>query len=705
MIRDRVLWLLLATAVAHASISAASAPSRGPTTPSACAVIPLAGAEPVDAQSPPDATGHDHRTASGEPVVRYEITARLDPFRHTIDGEQRLTWRNRSALPVCAIYLHMDLNAFEGAGSRFMAEQGASRRQTAASEGDWGYTQLTHVRQNAQSAVWIYEQSDAGPGSDRTVVRVDLPEPVAPGGSTTLDIGFHDQLPGARMGTGFYGSFHLLAHWFPQIAALELPGERGATRTRWNAFPFLGRRSYRDSGIFDVRLDVPGGYRVGASGEQSGGPVARGNRLIYRFIQHDAADFAWTADSRFAPPLEYRYASPGGAPVNLRVLYHPEHAAAAVAALDTMADAFAYYAHALRAYPYSTVTAVITPYNAEGLAGHTYPTLYTVAGENSAATGTAAGERLDLAALRGISELYFSSVLGADAQPALVQGLTHYWTARRLSEHGQTLHIHGDWTQRLGFSPALDGFSALRLEANLHGPADSETADAARIALTLHDLQEQVGVPAMDRGFWLFFQSENARDLGGLREALVEGSGQREPVERAFAQHIDGARLVDDSIASFSSEEVLPQPGYVDYKGKRIELTSAMLARAIRNKRKEWKQQHRHEQETMRGAFPYRTTVVVHRNGAMVPQVLQVKFADGSTRRIYWNDAQPSQRFSWVTPARAVSAQLDPQHQVLLDRNKLDDGRTLKADIAPARRWGGDVAAVMQVFSGFLVSL
>jgi hypothetical protein len=47
-------------------------------------------------------------------VVRYDIQATLDPVKHTIDGKQKLTWRNRSAQPVCAIYLHMYLNAFEG---------------------------------------------------------------------------------------------------------------------------------------------------------------------------------------------------------------------------------------------------------------------------------------------------------------------------------------------------------------------------------------------------------------------------------------------------------------------------------------------------------------------------------------------------------------------------------------------------------------
>ena len=45
----------------------------------------------------------------------------------------------------------------------------------------------------------------------------------------TLDIDFQDKLPRVVERTGWLGKFHLVAQWFPKIAVLELPGERGAT--------------------------------------------------------------------------------------------------------------------------------------------------------------------------------------------------------------------------------------------------------------------------------------------------------------------------------------------------------------------------------------------------------------------------------------------------------------------------------------------
>ena len=113
-------------------------------------------------------------------------------------------------------------------------------------------------------------QPDGGPKTDRTVVRLDLAQPVAAGASTTLDIGFFDQLPRVSARTGYYGTFHLIGQWFPKIAVLELPGERGATAPRWNAHEMhLHSEFYADYGSYDVRLTVPKGYTVGATGEET----------------------------------------------------------------------------------------------------------------------------------------------------------------------------------------------------------------------------------------------------------------------------------------------------------------------------------------------------------------------------------------------------------------------------------------------------
>ena len=52
-----------------------------------------------------------------------------------------------------------------------------------------GFATLDALAQQAGVAVpWYFVQPDGGPATDRTVVRLDLPQAVAPGGSTTLDL-------------------------------------------------------------------------------------------------------------------------------------------------------------------------------------------------------------------------------------------------------------------------------------------------------------------------------------------------------------------------------------------------------------------------------------------------------------------------------------------------------------------------------------
>src|SRR5690606_8612273 len=203
--RFRFLWgeaamprkrLLLAWAFAAGLPWAAQAQ---PATAGACADIPVVGrdAAAVATPSAPDAWGGprtgDEPTLSDR-VVRYSIDATLDPEKHTVAGRQQLTWRNRSAVPVCSVYVHLYLNAFEGAGSTFMTElregNDSFRSNVPTKDGEWGYMELRDVSQGGDKVAWTFVQPDGGPATDRTVVRLDLPRPVAPGASTTLDFEF-----------------------------------------------------------------------------------------------------------------------------------------------------------------------------------------------------------------------------------------------------------------------------------------------------------------------------------------------------------------------------------------------------------------------------------------------------------------------------------------------------------------------------------
>jgi hypothetical protein len=695
-----------------------------------CPAIPLAGptAGAVRVPSSTDAWGgarSGNEATLSNRVVAYSIDAELDPVKHTIVGKQALSWRNRSAQPVCSIYLHLYLNGFEGPGSTFMTEQRASERGLRSGvdtrDGEFGYIRLDKVTQGGAAARWTFVQPDGGPKTDRSVVRIDLPQPVAPGATTTLDIAFFDQLPRVVARTGYYGSFHLVAQWFPKVAVLELPGERGATAPRWNAHEFhLHSEFYADFGSYDVRLTVPKGYTVGATGALAGAPVEKAGKVTHRYVQHDVHDFAWTADKRFAKPLVKTWQGPLG-PVQVSVLYPPDYASNAQPVLQATIDSLDYFSKTLGPYPYRTATAVIPPHGADEAGGMEYPTFFTADSTAQDAPGTPGRFALDFVTIHEFGHGYFYGILASNEfeEPYLDEGMNEYWDQRMMTARKQDIVLTSPWMSLYGIGTRVTPFEMERVSANLADPADplgdqawgrlssgSYNTVYSRTATAMRQIEALVGTPAMERAMKLYYARWKFRhpSTADLQAALAEGTGRPDIVDAAFAASIYGTGRIDDRVASIDSHEVLPLPGYRTYKGRHVLVGSKALDKAIDDRRAAWKKAHPGAKD-WQGAFPYRSIVVVRRDGMAVPQTLRVTFADGSKRDMPVTARGNWQRFTFVGPAKAVSAQLDPDDRIRMDMSELNDSRTVEADGRASRRWFRDVAMLLHSLFALLATV
>jgi hypothetical protein len=70
----------------------------------------------------------------------------------------------------------------------------------------------------------------------------------------------------------------------------------------------------------------------------------------------------------------------------------------------------------------------------------------------------------------------------------------------------------------------------------------------------------------------------------------------------------------------------------------------------------------------------YRTVVSLHRKGDFIfPVTVEMKFDDGSTVRENWDGVDRWTRYTYVKKAQLVSAEIDPQHQIWLDRDFLNN--------------------------------
>ena len=659
-------------------------------------------------------------------VVNYDIDVTLDPVKHTLDGQEKLTWRNRSAVPVRSVYLHLYLNAFEGSGSTFYSERNTRnfsfRSDVPVEDGEWGHIALTSTQQGSAAASWQFVHPDGGPETDHTVVRVDLPEAVAPGASTLLNIKFKAQLPRVVARTGYFGSFHLVGQWFPKIAVLELPGERGATAPRWNAHEMhLHSEFYADYGNFDVKMTVPADYTVGATGEEQGPAAVKDGQKTYSFVQGDVHDFAWMADNRTSKPLEGTYTGPGSPTVKVKVLYPPEYESNAAPVLKATLDSLAYFSKTLGPYPYKTVTAIIPPFNADEAGGMEYPTFFTASSYANLKPETAQSYGLDFVTIHEFGHGYFYGILGSNEfeEPMLDEGFNEYWDARMLRESGEKLRPVPLALRHLGIDFKASHFELARLGADRAEPADALGHNSwdrfsssgygsvyARTATTMRDLEALLTTPVMEKAFRDYYAIWKFRhpSIADFKAVLIDVSGKRDEVEKVFAQQVYATRKVDDRVEKFTSVEELPQPGTFEVNGTWVEQTEEQTEISISESRKGWHKAHPDANDDT-SPFPYRTTVTLRRRGAPVPQSLVVKFADNSVETVQWNDDTNWQRYSWVKPVKAVSAELDPQHLHYLDASKIDDARTIKPDSSASRRWGSQLAALLQVLFSLIATV
>jgi hypothetical protein len=520
---------------------------------------------------------------------------------------------------------------------------------------------------------------------------------------------FRDKLPRVVARTGYMGSFHLVAQWFPKVGVLELPGERGATEPRWNCHE-LHRYSefYADFGNYRARITVPRGYTFGSVGVEPREPEEHDGLVTHFVAQDDVHDFAFTAWDGYAEPLKARSARPDGREVSVKVLYPPEYKQAAQIALDATLLGLDGFSRTLGEYPYPQVTVVVPPFNAEEAGGMEYETFFTTIGGLWSPTLGA----VEFVTVHEFGHGYFMGLLASNEfeEPFLDEGLNEFWDARVLEKR----------PARLGWPiPPLSFWDVERGGARRY-PADPIAGSSwnkasrtsygdvyARTALVFHDLGTLAGEEVIARGFREYFRRWRFRhpSTADLEEALADSAGEKGPlVRRWFAEQVYDAVPIDDRVEHIETAEEVPRAGMTMRKGLRIEVGQDEATNLLAEQRDAFKKTHPEAKKEI-SAFGWRSLLQVRRFGAHVPQSVLVKFEDGTAETLPFPEDERWHRWDFVRPARLSSAQLDPRGTWLLDVDKFDDGRARERAALVPRRWTLEVAAWLALALAFLEAL
>lgn len=220
-------------------------------------------------------TPNDQRTASGAPghkywqqKVDYTIDVELDDATQRIIGKETITYSNNSPDTLSYLWLQLDQNLFKkGSDADLTATAPDLKTATAAIvEGlatlsnEYGYN-ITAVK-DAAGAPMPY-------AIVKTMMRVDLKTPLAPGKQVTFSVDWNNKIVDARKtrargGLEYFpkdGNYiYEMAQWFPRLAAYN-------DVTGWQHKQFLGAGEFTlEFGDYKVRITVPNDHIVGATG-------------------------------------------------------------------------------------------------------------------------------------------------------------------------------------------------------------------------------------------------------------------------------------------------------------------------------------------------------------------------------------------------------------------------------------------------------
>ncbi len=321
--------------------------------------LPLAGQEPPRAirRTVPITRSFERalrlgtRDSTGHPGARYwqlttdyRIDARLDAVAGRVTGHATITIHNPSDSALKQLVLRLYQNRFNPWAPRSRVPPSIT-----------GGTVLYRLNANGEE---VDVKSMAAQWAASTVLGLTLANPIPARGTGTVEVDWAGDIPDIPQGRGSARGgrrglrIFQLAQWYPQVAVYD--DLRG-----WDREPHLGGSEfYNNFGRFEVNLDLPGGYLVGATGTLTNpdevlAPMVRerlasvlesdsqrtivgegergpskatrgGSRLVWRFVADTVNDFAWAASADFVWDAT-RATIPGRGPIPVHVLYLPEN--------------------------------------------------------------------------------------------------------------------------------------------------------------------------------------------------------------------------------------------------------------------------------------------------------------------------------------------------------------------------------------------
>ena len=624
-------------------------------------------------------------------LTGYRIDARLDTLTKIVSSEMETFWVNNSSDKVPDVQLHLYLNAFRSNKSTFNTESRRALKQTDSQSGWIDITSLTGKDHSDLIPVMQYISPDDGNKDDRTVLKINLREPIAPGDTVFLKIKFESKLPARIIRTGYTEDFYFVAQWFPKFGVYEPAGMRYATKGGWNCHQFHANSEfYSDHSVYDVRITLPKRYIVGSGGLLLNETDAGDGYKTLKYRAEDIVDFAWTAWPGYSVFTDQ------WGNVKITLLLPVEREDQVKRQLQAVKNALEYFTRNVGPYPWPYLTFIDPPAIGGGAGGMEYTTLFT----SDSFTGIPGFLHYpEMVTIHELGHAYFMGIMASNEfeEPWLDEGVNTFWEGRIVDNYyGENsglldhpfLKISDISSARISYVVSSQRQAASNVEYSWNYPHGTYgMMSYSKAGVILHTLMGIVGEETMNEIFreyyrkWAFNHPSGKDFINVVSEVIKRKYGEK------FGKDMN-----------WFFDETLYGTGICDYK-----------VSDIHNDKLESLQQDSTSSDSVKVSLSdsdpvYKSVVELERAGEIVlPVDVLIHFNNGDEVKESWDGKSRFKDFLYVDNRKIEWVKIDPEFKIKLDVNYINNSMTLTPDWVPVRRITDKLISFIQFFLNIIL--
>ena len=611
--------------------------------------------------------------------MAYQIDAKYNPEKHTVEATEVLTYHNLSGQKLDHFPFHLYLNAFQPDSTwvreayrdgYFRSEEGWDSKRSGSSEIESleveGFGDLTKAIK--------FISLDDGNMKDRTVFEIAMPRPIEAGHDVVFKIKFKATFPEVVARTGYKRTFLLAGQWFPKVGVWW----NGA----WNCHQFHSLTEFfADFGTYDVKITLPKNYIIGATGVQVADTDNGNGTKTVAFHAEDVHDFAWTADPNFKV-LEETFTGSVG-PVKVRLLTYESNRSSWQRYLDVTQGTMKRFDEWYGPYPYAQITVVDPPHGALQAGGMEYPTFIT--GDTAWWAPKGQKEFPEIVTEHEFGHQYWYGMVATNEfeNAWLDEGINTY------SEVKVMASLFGKNTSLLNWMGAQMGDAADQRRSYI-GVAETDplsrpsyldmSIDAyggvtyGKTATMLLTLENVIGEPTLRKALHTYFMKYRFTH----------------PTQEDFLRTVSEVAGED---LNWYWQQAVYGTQVLDYKVLKAEST-----------RVDWADKNAPDEK--KGETMYETNVLIQRLGDfLLPVTAEIKFDNGETIRERWVGVERWKRFVYLKKAKVLSVEIDPDHQITMDRNYLNNSISTESHLGAVAKISAHWMFLTQFFAQMLAWL